>query len=98
MTIDSDDNLWVAHWDGSCVTGWDTKTRKKLGVIHVPLAKQVTSVAFGGTDLSELYITTAATIAKPEDTQAGFLFKATVPGVKGVPAAKFKLLSVESRL
>eukprot|EP01102_Stenamoeba_stenopodia_P013466 TRINITY_DN4376_c0_g1_i1.p1 TRINITY_DN4376_c0_g1~~TRINITY_DN4376_c0_g1_i1.p1 ORF type:complete len:301 (-),score=55.06 TRINITY_DN4376_c0_g1_i1:100-1002(-) len=89
MTIDAEDNIWVAHWDGSCVTGWCTKTRKHLRTIEVPLAKQVTSVAFGGPDLSDLYITTAATIAKPEDTQAGFLFRATGLGVKGLPAPKF---------
>jgi len=89
MAIDSEDNIWVAHWDGSCVTGWNTKTREQIGVVHVPLAKQVTSVAFGGADLSDLYITTASVIAKPEDTQAGFLFKTTLPGVRGVPAFKF---------
>ena len=58
MTIDAEDMLWVAHWDGSCVARYNPKTGRTLQVIDVPTPK-VTSCWFGGKDQSMLYITTA---------------------------------------
>ena len=57
MTTDADGNVWVAHWGGARVTQRDAQG----GVIRiVPLpVPQVTSVAFGGPQMQDLYITTA---------------------------------------
>ena len=57
MTTDADDHVWVAHWGGSRVTRRDPSGRV-VETIAVP-APHVTNVAFGGVDLSDLYITTA---------------------------------------
>ena len=59
ITIDLDGNIWVAFWGGSCLRkiGPDSEI---LAKIMMPVV-QPTSVMFGGTDLSELYITSAAT-------------------------------------
>jgi sugar lactone lactonase YvrE len=91
MAIDGDDNIWVAHWDGWCVAGYDPRTGETLAHIQVP-AKQVTACAFGGPDLDQLYITTARTgqsdEALKDQPHAGSLFLAR-PGVRGVPANSY---------
>lgn len=59
MTIDTDGNLWVAVFNGYKVIKIDPKKPDTLlATIPIP-AKQVTSVAFGGPNLDELYVTTA---------------------------------------
>jgi len=85
MTIDSDGNIWVAHWGGYKVTQWDPTTGKLLRTIPIPV-ERVSSVAFGGPDLTDLYVTTAA---KGDPAPAGALFRVTGLGVKGVPAFEF---------
>jgi len=89
MTIDSDGNIWVAHWDGGKVTQWNPHTGKLLRTIQIPGAPKVTSVAFGGENLTDLYVTTAS---KGDPAPAGALFRVTGlgnGGVKGVPAFEF---------
>jgi len=58
MTSDVDGNLWVAMWGGAQVTRWNPQNGELLEQIALP-AKNVTSCAFGGDDLNELYITSA---------------------------------------
>jgi sugar lactone lactonase YvrE len=85
MTIDAEDKLWVAHWEGGRVTRWDPVAGHLLQTIRVPVAR-VTSCAFGGPDLDTLYITTAQpTEPDPSQPHAGGLFVAR-PDVRGVPA------------
>lgn len=91
MTIDSNDKLWVAHWDGQCVAQWDPETGALLKKIDLP-APHVTSCAFGGKNLDLLYITTARsglTIKQLEYPLSGGLFVCK-PGAKGVPGYLFK--------
>lgn len=91
MTIDAEEKLWVAMWGGGAVHRWDPDTGEHLGSVDVP-ASQVTSCAFGGRNLDELYITTArAGLARKElrtQPRAGGLFKAE-PGVQGAKAFAF---------
>ncbi|WP_019910099.1 SMP-30/gluconolactonase/LRE family protein [Paenibacillus sp. HW567] len=91
MTIDSEGMIWVAHWNGGCVSRWNPHTGEQLGKVDVP-ANLVTSCAFGGSNLDELYITTARSGMSQEELQrwplAGGLFKAN-PGIKGVRANLF---------
>lgn len=61
LAVDSEGNLWSAQWYGACVVRYDPGGAV-LGRVAVP-AKQVSSMAFGRADLTDLYITTAA---KPE--------------------------------
>jgi sugar lactone lactonase YvrE len=93
MAIDEADMVWIAHWGGGKVTRWNPKTGKLLETIKVPHASLVTSCAFGGPDLSELFITTATVDLnekhKKSQTLAGSLFRVQLD-VKGVPAFRFK--------
>lgn len=91
-TIDENGNIWVALWGGSAVTCWNPNTGQLLQKIKIP-AKNITSCAFGGEQLDELYITTAAMGMSAADRErypnAGGVFKVK-PGVKGVKAFYFK--------
>lgn len=91
MTIDIDDNIWVAQWGGNGVSCWDPQTRRQIGWIDVP-ASQVSACWFGGPKLDELYITTAR-IGLDDDAlakhpHAGGLFRTTV-STKGFQAAEY---------
>lgn len=58
MTVDADGFIWSAQWYGSCIVRYDPEGHMQRRVI-VP-AKQTSSVTFGGHDLRDIYITTAA--------------------------------------
>ncbi|KPJ11518.1 Regucalcin [Papilio machaon] len=91
MTIDTDGNLWVANFDGSCVLKIDPKAGSVLQKIPIP-AKQVTSVTFGGTNLDVLFVTTASMNIKEEQKPpCGSTFMVLGLGVKGHPNVNFKL-------
>jgi len=84
MTVDSAGGLWVAIWGGAAVRHYSPEGTF-LDEIRVP-ATQVTSCAFGGPDLRDLYITTAAEDLSPDELReqphAGGLFR-VAPGVVG---------------
>lgn len=81
MTIDSEDNLWVALWGGWGIVRFDPRTGEELDRVDVP-ASQVTACAFGGPDLRDLFITTARRDlegpALEKEPHAGGLFHAKV--------------------
>lgn len=91
MTVDAAGMLWIALWEGGAVGRWNPHTGARLDRVAVP-ARRVTSCAFGGPHLDELYITTARiglTEAELlEQPLAGGLFRVR-PGVCGVPAFEF---------
>jgi sugar lactone lactonase YvrE len=58
MTSDTEGNLWIAMWGGAALTKWDPHTGRLLQTIPIP-AFNVTSCAFGGERLTDLYITSA---------------------------------------
>ncbi|KAL4702693.1 hypothetical protein ACJJTC_011558 [Scirpophaga incertulas] len=86
MTIDTDDNLWVACYNGGKVIKIDSRAGKLLEQ-HTLQVSKVSSVMFGGHDLSTLYVTTskrdltAAEIA--QQPEAGSLFAIEGTGSKG---------------
>uniref|UniRef100_A0A182TG10 Regucalcin n=1 Tax=Anopheles melas TaxID=34690 RepID=A0A182TG10_9DIPT len=88
MTSDADGNLYVATWGGSKVMKIDKGSQKLVLEIKIP-AEQVTSVAFGGPQMDELFVTTSSKGDKP--APAGELFKVTGLGVKGKPMHKMVL-------
>lgn len=92
FTIDAEGMLWVAQWGGWQVARYDPATGRKLAQVDVPVL-EVSSCAFGGPNLDELYITTARENLKPDQLReqplAGSLFVAR-PGVKGLAANLFK--------
>lgn len=87
MTIDVNGCLWIALWGGSAIACYDPKTAKLMQKIDLP-ASQVSSCAFGGQNLDELYITTANIDLAKEEPLAGRLFKIKL-GVKGFPTNSF---------
>jgi len=93
MAIDCEDHLWVALFYGGKVIRLNPKTGSICYEIDVP-APNVTSCAFGGEILDELYITTARDLVSEEDLKkyplSGSLFKAKVP-FKGVGSYKMKI-------
>ena len=84
MCVDAAGNLWVAFWGGGCVRSF-SPTGELLAQVDVA-ATLVTNCAFGGADLSTLYITCALPsyedFVKGDEPLAGSLFKADV-GAKG---------------
>ena len=88
LTVDASGHLWVCHYGGSRITRYDPDGRIER-VLPVPTAL-VTKCAFGGSDLTTLFITTAlrgrdATI----DPMAGHLF-AVETDVAGRPGEIFE--------
>jgi sugar lactone lactonase YvrE len=57
MTTDSEGCIWIAHWDGACITRWSPQA-KCLQTIAMPVARP-TSMTFGGADYRTLFITSA---------------------------------------
>lgn len=89
MTIDTEGKLWVAGFGAGAVFKFDPETGKTLQTINIDGAKQTTSVCWGGSNLDELYLTSARRITDEEfKTQplAGSLFKITGLGARGRPA------------
>lgn len=90
LTVDSEGFIWSAHWDGHRVTRY-APSGEEDRFVELPVAR-VTSVAFGGPDLKDLYITTArAGLGENELRQqplAGDLFKISTD-VPGLPEPYF---------
>ncbi|KAJ8967886.1 hypothetical protein NQ314_002591 [Rhamnusium bicolor] len=88
MTIDTDGNLWVALFGGSRVIKIDPrKSETHLDTIRLP-AKQITSVAFGGPNLDELYVTSGRLTIGGEELlppDNGAVFKITGLNARGLP-------------
>lgn len=59
--LDSEGMLWVARFNGGCAGCYDPRSGELLCEARVPATagKQVTSVAFGGDGLGDLFLTTA---------------------------------------
>lgn len=91
MTTDAEGGLWIAHWGAGKVTRHDEKG-KLLRTIYLPCS-QVSSCAFGGPDLTTLYITTAADGLSEQQLEreplAGGLFAVDID-IAGVPANYFR--------
>jgi len=92
MTVDEEGFLWVAFWGGSAVRRFDPNG-EVVSVVEFPVA-QVTSCAFGGDDLEDLYVTSARNGLSERDLRkqplAGGLFRFG-PGVRGLPQRPFEV-------
>jgi len=90
LTLDVEGGLWLAVWGSGELRRYLPDGRVDV-VVSLPVT-QVTSAAFGGADLSTLYITTAGENFTPADLaaqpHAGDIFACT-PGVSGRPPYLF---------
>ena len=90
MTVDADGNLWVACFEGGAVRCYSPEGAR-LEVVSLPV-RQVTSCAFGGPGLADLFITSACYGLTDEQQRAQPLAGATFvcrPGVAGLPSVPF---------
>jgi sugar lactone lactonase YvrE len=90
MTIDEKGNLWVACFGGAAVRCY-SPAGEQLDEVLFPVT-QVTSCAFGGPGLADLYVTSAAYRLSAgqlkKEPHAGATF-ACRPGAAGMPASSF---------
>jgi sugar lactone lactonase YvrE len=90
MTSDTEGYLWVAHWAGGCVSKRCPSTGKQITSISTQ-AYQTSACCFGGSELRDLYITSAKVNLTGDQEaaypQSGHLFKRTeqVPGCPTYP-------------
>ncbi|MFD5516558.1 SMP-30/gluconolactonase/LRE family protein [Streptomyces sp. NPDC127066] len=86
LTVDAEGGVWVALWDGGAVRRY-TPDGELDRVLELPV-RRPTACAFGGADLTDLYITTARTgLAAPHPMSGSLL---VVPGAgKGLPQPEF---------
>lgn len=87
MTLDAEGNLWIAFCHGGCVACFNPATGAELRRIGLPCL-ETTACAFGGPDLSDLYVTTGVHKSVVEE-HAGRLFVIRGLGVAGLPANAF---------
>lgn len=91
MTVDDEGFVWVAFWGGRAVRRYDPDGAL-VATIELPVS-QVTSCAFGGDELDDLYITSAAggldAAGRAAEAHAGALFRCR-PGVRGRPPNRFR--------
>jgi sugar lactone lactonase YvrE len=92
LTVDAAGYIWVALWGGSAVHRF-TPEGVHDAVVELPVS-YVTSCAFGGSDLGDLYITTSSWEFDESrfatEPHAGSVF-VTRPGVPGLPPTHFPL-------
>ena len=97
MTLDKNNNLWVAHYHGACVSVFDSKA-KLIHRIQLP-AKNITNCAFGGQNNNELFITSATKGMNKAELRkfrySGFLFSVKT-NTRGFVQKKF-ILSYEKK-
>lgn len=83
LTVDAEGYVWSARWDGWSLYRY-SPDGEQVRRIEFP-AKQVSSVTFGGDDLTDMYVTTAGGHDRQSNgPSAGALFKMNL-GIKGAP-------------
>ena len=89
MTVDANGDVWSARWDGSALYRY-SPAGEELARITFP-AKKVSSIAFGGPDYDDAYVTTAGGQDRAtEGPGAGALFRVRL-GVRGVPEFRSRI-------
>lgn len=90
LTVDAEDHIWVAFWDGGVVRRFSA-AGQLTGIVDVPVPR-VSSCTFGGAGLDELFITTAHYQLSPEERAkhplSGSIFRCRT-GITGVPVRRY---------
>ncbi len=95
MTIDSEGCIWSARYDGGCVVRYDPDG-VMMQKYRVP-APKVTSLTFGGSDLTDIFITTAGGNERATDGPlAGALFHMNL-GIPGRQEYRSSIRTPENR-
>ena len=92
LTVDADGGVWVAMARGGRAVRRFTPDGRLDHVVELPVPL-VTSVAFGGADLADLYVTTSRAGLGPADLAgqpgSGAVFCVPAVGVRGLPASEY---------
>jgi D-xylonolactonase len=90
MTVDAGGDLWIARWDGRAVYR-HRPDGTCVGRVLIP-ARKVSSIAFGGSDCRDAYVTSAlGSESRPEEGElAGSLFRLRLP-TRGVPPYRSRI-------
>ena len=90
MTLDKKNNLWTCHFGGARISVFN-KSGKKIHKINLP-AKNITNCTFGGSNNSELFVTSAKKSLSKKDLRqfklSGSLFRIKT-NVNGTIAKRF---------
>jgi sugar lactone lactonase YvrE len=90
MTVDAEDHVWIAFWDGGCLRRL-SRTGQTVTEIELPVQRP-TCPAFGGAALDQLFVTSATTGLSVEQRRrqpfAGGLLRLE-PGVLGCRSQMF---------
>ncbi len=78
MAVDAEGFVWSAQWYGSCVVRYDPDGRVERR-IRTP-AKQTSALAFGGDDLTDIYVTSSANSVRLHVAPKGYDFDAPYIG------------------
>ena len=94
MTTDINNNLWVCHYSGACISVYDLKGNK-IHQIYLPV-KNVTNCTFGGIKNDELFISTARKDMSFKELKkyplSGSLFRVKT-NIRGTKKISFKILN-----
>ena len=86
LTVDAEGTLWIAIWDAGCVRRY-TPQGALIETIHLPVSRP-TSVAFGGSHLDQLFVTSARNglsidqLSKESHAGAIFVMETGVTGLR----------------
>jgi len=98
MTLDKNNNLWVAHFHGACISVFNSRA-KLVHKINFP-AKNITNCTFGGKNNSELYVTSATKGMSKDEMRkfsySGYLFSVKT-NTKGILQKKFLIKNEKKR-
>lgn len=91
MSFDSEDCVWIAHWNAARVCRYDVNGNLLLA-IGMP-ALNVTNVCFAGKNLNRMFVTSAREgLAQGQDSStAGALFEITGLNVIGAPPGQLRI-------
>ena len=85
MTIDNEGRLWIAFWGGAKIMCVNPDSKAIEEVINFPVSK-ITSCAFGGDRLEQLFVTSAKVdVNERDEPLAGKTFVFS-PGISGAPS------------
>ena len=98
MTLDKNNNLWVAHFHGTRISIFNKKA-KRIHQISLP-AKNITNCTFGGQNNSELFVTSATKSMNKQEIKkykfSGALFSVKT-NMKGFVQKKYILSNAKKR-